>query len=253
MLLSTVMRLGVVGLAKTLARSLAPDNIRVNLVAPGYFDSGRVHAARPRADDARRVCRSEDAEAEISGGLPVGRIGSPDELAELVAFVASRKAGFMTGSTISIDGGGKPCAVLIACSYRMRTQSCARPLRLYAADLHYPKELQVHTAASGLVASLSARYLAIERSDGFRGIGEVRANITYLSHLPEIAVDPAIIGLCRPPAMECRRPKRFSRRSEKMSADTPHVATAAVENALVEGMARGRRHAGRAMARRRMA
>ena len=53
------------------------------------------------------------------------------------------------------------------------------------------------TAASGLVASLSARYLAIERSDGFRGAGEVRANISYLSHIPESAVDPAIIELCR--------------------------------------------------------
>ncbi len=43
LLLSTVMRLGVAGLAKTLSRSLAPDNIRVNLVAPGYFDTGRVY------------------------------------------------------------------------------------------------------------------------------------------------------------------------------------------------------------------
>ena len=70
-------------------------------------------------------------------------------------------------------------------------------LRLYAADLNYPRELQVHTAVSGLVASLSARYLVIERSD-FRGEGEVRANISYLSHIPESAVDPAIIAAPRP-------------------------------------------------------
>ena len=68
-------------------------------------------------------------------------------------------------------------------------------LRLLAADLHYPKDLQIHTAASGLVGSLSARYLQIERSDGFSGIGEIRANITYLSKLPEAAVDPAIRDL----------------------------------------------------------
>lgn len=102
---STVMRLGVVGLAKTLARSLAPDNISVNLVAPGYFDTGRVSRRVGALADDEGLTR-EEAGMRISGGLPVGRIGSADELAELVAFVASRKAGFMTGSMITIDGGG---------------------------------------------------------------------------------------------------------------------------------------------------
>ncbi len=104
LLLSTVMRLGVAGLAKTLSRALAPDNIRVNLVAPGYFDTGRVHT-RVREMMSEGMSQTE-AQAQISGGLPAGRIGSPEELAELVAFVARRKAGFMTGTTISIDGGG---------------------------------------------------------------------------------------------------------------------------------------------------
>jgi 3-oxoacyl-[acyl-carrier protein] reductase len=105
LILSSVMRLGVVGLAKTLSRSLAPDNIRVNVVAPGYFDTGRVNK-RIRALMAEKAMTHERASAEIAGGLPAGRIGSAEELAELVAFVASRKAGFMTGSVITIDGGG---------------------------------------------------------------------------------------------------------------------------------------------------
>lgn len=105
LLLSTVMRLGVAGLAKTLSRSLAPDNIRVNLVAPGYFDTGRVNK-RVRALMAEKGISQADAGKEISGGLPMGRIGSPDELAALVAFVVSRQAGFMTGATLAIDGGG---------------------------------------------------------------------------------------------------------------------------------------------------
>ena len=105
LILSSVMRLGVVGLAKTLSRSLAPDNIRVNVVAPGYFDTGRVNK-RVRALMKEKGMTHERASAEISGGLPAGRIGSAEELAELVAFVASRKAGFMTGSIIAIDGGG---------------------------------------------------------------------------------------------------------------------------------------------------
>jgi len=105
LLLSTVMRLGVVGLAKTLARALAPENIRVNLVAPGYFDAGRVNRRVTALISENGLARAE-AEAQVAGDVPMGRIGRPEELAELVAFVASRKAGFMTGSMISIDGGG---------------------------------------------------------------------------------------------------------------------------------------------------
>jgi 3-oxoacyl-[acyl-carrier protein] reductase len=105
LLLSTVMRLGVAGLTKTLARSVACDNIRVNLVAPGYFDTGRVHARVRALMKAEGLSHSE-AGARISGDLPAGRIGTAEEFGELVAFVASRKAGFMIGSAISIDGGG---------------------------------------------------------------------------------------------------------------------------------------------------
>jgi L-Ala-D/L-Glu epimerase len=112
-------------------------------------------------------------------------------------------------------------------------------LSLFAADLHYPRELQVHTAASGLVASLSARYLVIERSDGFRGMGEVRANISYLSHIPESAVDPAIIALCRSLPWGAA-PEEILAATQKLNAAVPHVATAAIENALIEGLARSK-------------
>jgi 3-oxoacyl-[acyl-carrier protein] reductase len=105
LILSSVMRLGVIGLAKTLARSLAPDKIRVNVVAPGYFDTGRVHN-RVSALMKEKGVTHEVAASEVSGGVPMGRIGARSELAELVAFVASRKAGFMNGSLITIDGGG---------------------------------------------------------------------------------------------------------------------------------------------------
>jgi 3-oxoacyl-[acyl-carrier protein] reductase len=103
LLLSTVMRLGVLGLSKTLARALAPENIRVNLVAPGYFHTGRV---RERIDTLMKIegLSREAATARIAGNIPAGRIGTAEEFAELVAFVASRKAGFMIGNTIAIDG-----------------------------------------------------------------------------------------------------------------------------------------------------
>ncbi len=115
--------------------------------------------------------------------------------------------------------------------------SARTTIRLYAAELHYPPDLQVHTAASGLVASLSERYLVIERTDGFRGAGEVRANISYLSHLPESAVDPAIRDLCRRLPWRAE-PEDILAATQKLNTAVPHVATAAVENALIEGMAR---------------
>jgi 3-oxoacyl-[acyl-carrier protein] reductase len=105
LLLSTALRLGVVGLTRTLARAVASDNIRINLVAPGYFDSGRV-GARVRALMQTEGLSHGEAAQRIADDVPAGRIGAPEELAELVAFVVSRKAPFMTGSAIEIDGGG---------------------------------------------------------------------------------------------------------------------------------------------------
>lgn len=104
LLLSNVMRVGVAALAKTLSRDLAPHNIRVNVVAPGYFDTGRV---RKRIDEMaeREGTPREEAARQIAGDTPMGRIGQAEELAELVAFLASRRSGFLTGATIQIDGG----------------------------------------------------------------------------------------------------------------------------------------------------
>ena len=103
LLLSNVMRVGVAALAKTLSRDLAPHDIRVNVVAPGYFDTGRV---RKRIDEmAREGTPREEAARQIAGDTPMGRIGQAEELAELVAFLASRRSGFLTGATIQIDGG----------------------------------------------------------------------------------------------------------------------------------------------------
>lgn len=103
LLLSSVMRLGVVGLAKTLSRSLAGDNIRVNVVAPGYVATGRVQTRI--AEKVASGIAPVQAMGEVAGDIPMRRIAEPREVAELVAFVASRRAGFMTGAHLPIDGG----------------------------------------------------------------------------------------------------------------------------------------------------
>jgi 3-oxoacyl-[acyl-carrier protein] reductase len=104
LLLSNVMRVGVVALAKTLSRTLAPQNIRVNTIAPGYFDTGRVRHRIDEVMERERVPR-ESATRQVAGDIPAGRIGRAEELAELVTFIASRRAAFITGATIQIDGG----------------------------------------------------------------------------------------------------------------------------------------------------
>jgi len=104
LLLSNALQAGVTGFAKTLSRSLASYNIRVNVVAPGYFDTGRV---RRRIDDIveREHVPRQSAALQVAGDVPLGRIGTAGELAELVTFLVSRRAGFLTGATIQIDGG----------------------------------------------------------------------------------------------------------------------------------------------------
>jgi 3-oxoacyl-[acyl-carrier protein] reductase len=103
LLLSSVMRLGVAGLAKTLARTLAPENIQVNVVAPGYFATGRVR--RRIAERMQDGMAADQAMREVAGDIPMQRVGEPAELAELVAFLVEGKAGFLTGGHVVLDGG----------------------------------------------------------------------------------------------------------------------------------------------------
>jgi 3-oxoacyl-[acyl-carrier protein] reductase len=104
LILSNAFRAGIAALAKTLSHAVARDNIRVNVLAPGYFDTGRV---RRRIDEmsARENISRPEAAQRIGGDIPIGRIGEADEFGALVAFVVGRDAPFLTGSTIVMDGG----------------------------------------------------------------------------------------------------------------------------------------------------
>ena len=104
LLLSNVLRVGLVAFAKSLSQSLAAENIRVNIITPGYFDTGRVKMRIDEMATTKGIPR-EAAARDIAGDIPMGRIGTAEELANLVAFLTSRRAEFLTGSTIQIDGG----------------------------------------------------------------------------------------------------------------------------------------------------
>jgi 3-oxoacyl-[acyl-carrier protein] reductase len=104
LLLSNVYRPGVVGLAKTLSAQVAADGITINNVAPGYTRTDRVlELAQTRAADEGKPVA--EVLAETTASYPMHRMGEPEELAALVAFLASERAGYITGTTIQVDGG----------------------------------------------------------------------------------------------------------------------------------------------------
>jgi len=97
--LSTSMRMGVVGMAKLLADELGPYNITVNNIAPGMILTDRLKHTLPKDADP------EQALKEKAKNIPLGRIGKPEELAALVTFLASAQASYISGTTIQVDGG----------------------------------------------------------------------------------------------------------------------------------------------------
>lgn len=106
--LSNVIRISLAGLVKTLAYQLGPYNILVNGIMQGYVDTERVRevAAARAQKEGRKV---ENVIKEIEREVPLGRLAKPEEIGELVAFLASDKAGYITGSLILIDGGRTLC------------------------------------------------------------------------------------------------------------------------------------------------
>jgi 3-oxoacyl-[acyl-carrier protein] reductase len=104
LILSNTARAGVIGLAKTLSNEFGPYNITVNNVCPGRILTDRItHLAGEKAK--REGTSVEDALTAMETDVPLRRIGRPEELASLVVFLASEKAGYITGTTIQVDGG----------------------------------------------------------------------------------------------------------------------------------------------------
>jgi 3-oxoacyl-[acyl-carrier protein] reductase len=104
LVLSNTARSGLLGFAKTLANEAAKDNVLVNTVLPGHFDTARaLELARMRAEREGRPV--EEMLRQRTHGIPMGRAGDAREMAAVVAFLASERASFLTGTAIQVDGG----------------------------------------------------------------------------------------------------------------------------------------------------
>ncbi len=104
LILSNSVRAAVTGLAKTLANEVGVFGITVNNVMPGYTRTKRlVELAGKLAE--QKGCTVEEAAAVWESEIPLGRLGEPEEFAAVVAFLASERARYVTGTSIPVDGG----------------------------------------------------------------------------------------------------------------------------------------------------
>jgi len=102
--ISNSLRAALAGWMKTLAGEVAKDGVTVNLLLPGSFATERVSDLDRLAAERQGVEVSEIAQANIRD-IPAGRYGEPKEFGQLAAFIASPKAGYVTGTALRIDGG----------------------------------------------------------------------------------------------------------------------------------------------------
>ena len=102
--LSNGVRPGVAGLMKAIMPDLANDGITINLVLPGRFLTSRISPdLDPRTEQADHAL--QERLAPLAAAVPVGRLGRPAELGDLIAFLASERASYITGAAYQIDGG----------------------------------------------------------------------------------------------------------------------------------------------------
>ena len=84
---------GLIGLTKSAAKELASRNITVNAIAPGYIETEMTQAL------------AENIKEDLLNKIPLGRLGTPENVADLVLFLSSEKSDYITGQTFNIDGG----------------------------------------------------------------------------------------------------------------------------------------------------
>jgi 3-oxoacyl-[acyl-carrier protein] reductase len=104
LILSNTARAGVIGLAKSMANELGKYNIRVNNVGPGPTRTERILSLARQRAEMLGISVDEAIDRDWQG-IPLGRLGEPEEFANVVTFLASPAASYVTGATLQVDGG----------------------------------------------------------------------------------------------------------------------------------------------------
>ena len=104
LVLSNSIRAGVMGLVRSLAGQFGPDGITVNNVGPGFTSTGRAMEIIEKRAAAKGVS-VEQAEQDLVKDIPVGRMATPEEVADAIVWLASERAASITGQTVLVDGG----------------------------------------------------------------------------------------------------------------------------------------------------
>ncbi len=104
LVISSTLRPGLLGLTKVLANRYGADGILVNAVAPGYILTARQEEILASRIQERGISREQYLE-EAAREIPLRRLGRPEELADAVVFLASERAAYINGATLSVDGG----------------------------------------------------------------------------------------------------------------------------------------------------
>lgn len=104
LVLSNSVRMSVIGLEKTLSKELAPE-VRANAVLPGAHETSRIEELVEQAVGRGEYEDYDDGIEDWSIGVPIGRVGEPAELGDVVAFLSSERASYLNGVAVPVDGG----------------------------------------------------------------------------------------------------------------------------------------------------
>jgi 3-oxoacyl-[acyl-carrier protein] reductase len=101
---SSTLRAGLSALTKTMSNQFAADGVLVNAVMPGHIATDR-QAELNKIRSREQGISVEEYAARIEGTIPIGRYGRPEEIGDVVAFLCSERASYLTGATVQVDGG----------------------------------------------------------------------------------------------------------------------------------------------------
>ena len=104
LVLSTSLRLSVVGFIKTLSQEIAESGVTLNIVGPGYHETPAINRLLEKKAEQENIT-TQEAKDKISSGIRMKRMGNPEDLGQLATWLLSPASGYISGQTISVDGG----------------------------------------------------------------------------------------------------------------------------------------------------